>query len=100
MAAREELAEVDVSRAESVEREFDRLIDKRHDQRRQSKGERAREQLWVESVRRFYARQSEDLRTAWYEHEMRLYRIHSGLASEHLKNAEKYRPNGIHEEST
>ena len=52
------------------------------------------------SVRRYNARQVQDHRAAWYEYEMRLYRIHSGLASEHLEEAEKYRENGHHEEST
>ncbi len=78
-----------VERGERVEAELSRLIEKRHDQRRQSEGERRAEDLWQESVRRHNARQEQDHRLAWYEYEMRLYRIHSGLASGHLARAEK-----------
>jgi hypothetical protein len=31
---------------------------------------------------------------------MRLFRIHSTLANEHLEKAERYRENGHHKEST
>jgi hypothetical protein len=78
-----------VEHGERVERDLDRLIERRHDQRRQSEGERRAEDLWQESVRRYNARQEQDYRLAWFEYEMRLYRIHSGLASEHLARAEK-----------
>jgi hypothetical protein len=64
----------------------------------EAKPEREREALWAESVRRYRAKQGADLRTAWYEYEMRLFRIHSGLASEHLARAEKLEANGHHEE--
>jgi hypothetical protein len=80
---------VDISRSEQVETDLDRLIEKRHDQRVLSEGERAAEELWAESVRRYNARQDADHRLAWFEYEMRLYRIHSGLAAEHLARAEK-----------
>jgi hypothetical protein len=61
------------------------------------KAEEAREALWAESVRRYHAKQGADHRLAWYEYEMRLYRIHAGLASEHLARAEKLE-NGHHKE--
>jgi hypothetical protein len=77
-----------VEHGERVEAELDRLIERRDDQRRQAEGERRAEDLWQESVRRYNARQFENLRTAWYEYEIRLYRIHSRLASEHLARAE------------
>jgi hypothetical protein len=64
----------------------------------ETKAAQEREELWAESVRRYNARQQQDHRLAWYEYEMRLFRIHSGLASEHPENAEKYRENGNHEE--
>jgi hypothetical protein len=66
----------------------------------EAKAEQEREALWAESVRRYRAKQGEDHRTAWYEYEMRLYRIHSGLASEHLARAEKLEANGHTEEDT
>jgi hypothetical protein len=89
---------VDVEHSERVERNLDRLITKRHDQRRMSEGDRRAQDLWAESVRRYNARQQQDHRLAWYEYEMRLYRIHSGLASEHLRRAEKLE-NGHTEEN-
>jgi vacuolar-type H+-ATPase subunit E/Vma4 len=73
---------------ERVEAELDRIVEKRHDQRVRDEGERTREALWAASVRRYHARQQQDHRAAWYDYEMRLYRIHSGLASEHLARAE------------
>ena len=62
----------------------------------EAKAEQEREALWAESVRRHGAKQGADLRTAWFEYEMRLYRIHSGLATEHLEKAEKYRAENGH----
>lgn len=84
-----------VEHGERVEVELDRIVEKRRAQRVRDEGERDREELWQESVRRYNARQEQDHRTAWYEHEMRLYRIHSGLASEHLARAESLE-NGNH----
>ena len=89
---------MDIARSEVVEGDLNRLIEKRHDQRVADEGERAAEALWQESVRRYHARQGEDRRAAWYEYEMRLYRIHSGLASEHLARAAKLE-NGHEERS-
>jgi hypothetical protein len=85
---------VDVEHSERVERDLDRLVER---QAEKNGAEREREALWAESVRRYRARQQQDHRLAWYEYEMRLYRIHSGLASEHLRRAEKLE-NGRHEE--
>jgi hypothetical protein len=86
---------VDISRSEQVETDLDRLIERRDTERRRSEGERRLEALWVESVRRYNARQEADHRAAWHEFEMRLYRIHSGLeAAELLARAEKVGANG------
>jgi hypothetical protein len=90
---------VDISRSEQVETDLDRLIERRDTERRKSKGERAAEELWAESVRRYNARQDADHRAAWHEYEMRLYRIHFGLAAEHLARAERLE-NGHLEEDT
>jgi hypothetical protein len=86
-----------VEHGERVERDLDAFISKRDTERRRSEGERRAEDLWQERVRRYNVRQSEDHRLAWYEYEMRLYRVHSGLASEHLRRAEKLETNGHHE---
>ena len=82
------------ARGGATEKELDAMIRRRHDQRVKAEGERAAEELWQESVRRYNARQDADHRLAWFEYEMRLYRIHSGLAAEHLARAEKLEANG------
>jgi hypothetical protein len=89
---------VDITHSEHVEKELDLLISRRHDKRVKDEGERLEEVLWAESVRRYNARQEADHRAAWHEYELRLYRIHSGLAAEHLARAEKLQANGHHEE--
>jgi hypothetical protein len=88
-----------VEHGERVEADLNRLIERRYDQRRETEGERRAEELWQESVRRYKASRGEDHRAAWYEYEMRLYRIHSGLASEHLARAQKLE-NGRHKETS
>ncbi len=56
---------MDVSRAESVERELDKLIEKRHDQRATEEGHRPSEELWQASVERYNAERESKLRAAW-----------------------------------
>ena len=56
---------MDVSRADSVERELDRLIEKRHDQRRQTEGERLEEELYESSTRAWRERQEAVRRAEW-----------------------------------
>jgi hypothetical protein len=80
---------VDISRSEQVETDLDRLIQRRHDQRVQTEGERAAEELWAESERRYFARQREDNRIAW----CRYYRNVAGTlyarAEEYIVMAKK-----------
>lgn len=80
---------MDIGRSEQVETDLDRLIERRDTERRKSEGDRRAEELWAESVRRYNASQEADHRLAWHDYEMRLYRIHSGLAAEHLARAER-----------
>jgi hypothetical protein len=80
---------LDIAKGEATEKELDAMISRRHDQRVQTEGERAAEELWAESARRYHERQEAAHRAAWHEYEMRLYRIHSGLAAEHLARAER-----------
>ena len=56
---------MDVSRAESVERELDRLIEKRHDQRTTEEGHRPSEELWQASVERYNSERERKLRAEW-----------------------------------
>src|ERR671916_456476 len=56
---------VDIARGERVEAELDAMIRRHHDQRVASGDERAAEELWAESERRYFARQREENRIAW-----------------------------------
>jgi hypothetical protein len=92
---------LDTSRVEMVEAELDAMIRRRDAQRRQSEGERDREELWARSVRAHNARQDDDKRLEPREayHEGQARRLSSTLGSlvaYHEAEAEKYR-NG-HEE--
>ena len=73
---REELGEVDVSRSEAVEHELNRLIEKRHDQRKTEEGHRPSEELWKASVERYNRERERQLRAAWHEY-------HQGQAARH-----------------
>jgi hypothetical protein len=48
---------LDIVRGEMVEKDLDRLITKRQDQRRQTEGERLKEALYEPSVSAYIARQ-------------------------------------------
>jgi hypothetical protein len=88
---------VDISRSEQVETDLNRLIERRDTERRKSKGERAREQLWVESVRRYNARCGEQKRLEHlhlHHHEGQAKRLSNTLGSlvaYHEAEVEKYR---------
>jgi hypothetical protein len=59
----------------TVGAELDRLISKRASQDRRPDPDE-REELWKESVRRYNARRSEEMRAAWHEY-------HQGQAERH-----------------
>jgi len=63
MERKEEQGEVDISRSESVERELNRLIERRHDHRTAEERHRPSEELWQESVERYNAERDRQLRT-------------------------------------
>jgi hypothetical protein len=89
---------VDISKGEVAESHLDALIAKRHDQRVQTDGERAREELWQESVRRYNARSCEEERLErLHYHEGQARRLGAtleALVAYHRGEAEKYRQNG------
>jgi hypothetical protein len=74
---------VDTTRGEATEKELDNLIRRRHERRVLSEGERAAEELWAESVRRYNARREEEHRLAWCEHFRRMRAVHYGLGDEY-----------------
>ncbi len=72
---------MDVSRAESVERELDGLIVKRHAQRTTEEGHRPSQELWHESVERYNAERERKLRAAWCSY-------HQEAAARHRRTLE------------
>ena len=64
MERMEEQGEVDVSRSEAVEHELNRLIEKRHDQRKTEKDHRPSEELWRVSVERYNSERERQLRAS------------------------------------
>ena len=93
---------MDVGRAESVERELDRLIEKRHDHRRQTEGERLEEELYEPSVRAWRVRQEAEKQADRFEYHRgqadRLRRTMGELVAYHESEAERYlqdEPKGV-----
>jgi hypothetical protein len=77
----------ELNRAEMVEKELDRMIEKRS-----RKGETdpdEREDLWVESVRRFHERAQAQRRQEWTEFHRSMVVLHGRLADEHREKAQK-----------
>lgn len=74
---------MDVEQTERVEVELDAMIRRRDLQRRESESERRAEELWQESVRRYYARQAQDLRALWCEHYRKMRGVHWRLGDEY-----------------
>jgi hypothetical protein len=96
---KEQRGGMDIAKGEWVEGELDAMIRRRHDQRVRDEGEHAREQLWVESVRRFHARLENDRRLAWCEHYRRMRAVHWGLGDEYDAKVRELE-NGHHEEQS
>jgi hypothetical protein len=86
---------VDISRTEQVETDLDRFIQRRHDQRAQTEGERLEEELWQETVRAYNARHEAENRLAWCEHFRRMRAVHWGLGDEYDAKLRKLE-NGHH----
>jgi hypothetical protein len=86
---------VEIARSEMVEAELDAMIRRRDAERRQSEGERAREELWQKSVREHNARQGAAQRLErLHFHEGQARRLSNaleGLISYHEREAAKYR---------
>jgi hypothetical protein len=78
-----------VTRGEMVEGDLNRLIEKRHNQRVQSEGERVAEELWGESERRYFARQREENRIAWCHYYRNIAGALYARAQEYIVRAEK-----------
>jgi hypothetical protein len=77
---------VDVAHGEVVEAELTRMIEKRA---RKEQDPDEREDLWVESVRRFHERSEAEMRSRWIEYEQHMTELHTRLAEEHREKAEQ-----------
>ncbi len=75
---------MDAAKAEAVESELDRLIERRA---REERDADATEELWRESARVHSERRREELGAAWYDHHLRMQEVHARLASEHEARA-------------
>ena len=64
---------MDVERAE---RDLDRLITRRHDQRVKDEGERFEEAFWEESVAKYAAHRQQELARLWLEYHVARRRTH------------------------
>ncbi len=88
----------DRAAGEKAERDLDVLIAKRDKARRSDEAERAREELWAESVRRFTAARDAELRGEWYEFHTEQAARHranlEALAAHHEQEAQRYLPKG------
>jgi hypothetical protein len=74
---------LDIAKGEATEKELDAMISRRDAERRKSEGKRAREQLWVESVRRHHKSHQANHWLAWCDYERRMRDLHWSLGDEH-----------------
>jgi hypothetical protein len=80
--------DLDVERAERVEVELTRLIERRDAERRESEGERRAEELWEESVRRHLEIKRRQNRAAWVAFFCRQAEAHRKLSERYDARAE------------
>jgi hypothetical protein len=85
---REAEKRLDVAHTDVAEVELTRMVEKRSS----SGGEQdpdEREELYMESVRRFHERRRRENAAAWYAFHDRMREAHARLAAEHAAKAEK-----------
>jgi hypothetical protein len=78
------LRDADIAHGYAVEKDLDRLIERRHDPR---DGETFLEPSYLESVRRYNAGRGEEHRSEWCDHHQLMARLHAQLADEHREKA-------------
>ncbi len=79
---------MDIAQGEKVESELNILIERRSG-RSQEEDPDEREDLWVESVRRFHERAQAERRQQWTEFHRGMAVLHGRLAAEHEAAAAK-----------
>ena len=80
---------MDIAKGEATEQELNALIRRRLDQRVASKGERAEEELWAESERKYAARRREENRIAWCAYYRNVAGALYARAEEYIVRVEK-----------
>jgi hypothetical protein len=78
---------VDTLARERAEMELTRMVEKRS--RHGARDPDEREELYMESVRRYHERRRQENAAAWYAHEMNLCEVHARLSEEHRIRAEQ-----------
>jgi hypothetical protein len=68
--------DLDVERAERVEVDLTRLVERRDAERRESEGERLEHEFWEESVAKYNARRQQELAQAWLQYHVARQRAH------------------------
>jgi hypothetical protein len=81
--------EIDVARGYQVESDLTRLIEKRHDERVKTEGERAEHELWAESERRYFEVKRRQNVAAWFAFFCRQAEAHRKLSESYEARAEK-----------
>ena len=75
---------MDAAKAEAVESELDRLIERRA---REERDANHVEELWRVSSKRVAEERRREVRTAWYTHHVAMREVHARLADEHEARA-------------
>ena len=75
---------MDAAKAEAVESELDRIIERRAREERDSAPV---EEAWRDSTRRHSEQRREELGAAWRAHHLRMREVHARLAEEHEARA-------------
>ncbi len=71
---------VDAAKVNAIEGELDSFVARRDKARRRDEGERGREELYMESVRRHHARREAELAWAWLRFHARQLKNHETVS--------------------
>jgi hypothetical protein len=75
--------------AEAAESQLERFITQRHEKRVASEGERAAQEMWMESVVRYNEREREQNRWEWVRFFDRMAQSHARISEEYEARAQK-----------
>jgi hypothetical protein len=75
--------------AEAAEAQLERFITQRHDRRVADEGDRAAEEMWMESVARYKEREREQNRWEWVRFFDRMAQSHARISEDYEARAQK-----------